>query len=89
MKTVLYFTQALENCIYCRQMEPVISKIIDDGFIVDKIQAFTPRGEHNKLNALWDIKATPTSIIIDENNEEIDRFVGPRPYSFMLDKLKD
>ena len=88
MKSIIYFTQDLENCIHCRRMEPVITKLIDDGFVVDKIEAFTPEGEHNPLNKLWDIQSTPTAIII-EDNEEIDRVMGARPYSFMLEKLKD
>lgn len=88
MKTLLYFSQSPANCRPCAQMRPVINKLIDDGFIVDEIQAFTPEGEHSPLNKLWDIRSTPTAIII-ENEEEVDRVVGARPYSFMLEKLKD
>lgn len=69
-------------------MRPVINKLIEDGYTVDEIQAFTPEGDHNPLNKLWDIKSTPTAII-HENGVEVSRVLGAKPYSFMLDKLKD
>lgn len=89
MKSIIYFTQDLENCIHCKRMAPVVEALISAGFRVKKIEAFSPEGEHNPLNAKYDIRSTPTSIIVDDNGVEIDRIMGARPYSFMLEKLKD
>lgn len=87
MKLVI-FGQDIENCGPCKLYEPVVKKLIAEGYTVERHEAFTPEGEHNPLNAEYGVDRTPTTIIYDDD-VEVHRFVGARPFSFVTDLLKD
>ncbi len=87
MKKLVVFTQAEENCIYCKRYNPTLDRLIELGYEVEKIMAFTPEGEHNPLNAKYNIKSTPTSLIM-EDDVVIEQFAGAFPVSYVKDKLK-
>lgn len=88
MKTLLVFTQLEENCIWCKRYNPVLEELEKAGVLIERIYAFTPEGEHNALNVIWDIKSTPTTIVL-KDGVEVDRFVSAKPKTFVLEKLKD
>lgn len=83
---LLLFTQDLENCRFCKIFHPVAEKLGKD-YDLTEIQAFTPEGTHNPLNAKYDVRSTPTTIVLDSDGNELERF-GAIPYKAALDKIK-
>ena len=83
MKKILSFTA--EWCPNCPRMKPVLAQLEKDGYSVTIKDVETEEFATQK----YQVKSLPTTIIIGEQGEELDRVVGARPYSFMQDLLKD
>ncbi|AWN03996.1 thioredoxin [Rhodococcus phage Peregrin] len=88
MKTLIVYGQDLDNCVLCRQYEPVVQMLIEEGYEVERIDAFTPEGIANPRNLEYQVMGTPTTIILNDGEYET-QFVGARPLSFMHKLLEN
>ena len=81
MKSIFAFSAAW--CPNCPRMKPVWEKLKEDHEVnVIDVDEYPEKAKD------WGVQSLPTTLIV-ENEEEVDRVVGARPYSFMLEKLKD
>lgn len=59
-------------CASCKSIEPKIKQIIESGATVESIDI----NENQELAKKYSVRSLPTMIVVDENGEEIKRFVG-------------
>ncbi len=73
---VLLFVSS--HCIHCPVAEKLVKKVVPDyeehGLDFEKIRTATKEGK--KLGKEYNIRGTPTIILLNDEDEEVKRFVG-------------
>jgi len=82
MKSIISFTA--KWCPNCPRMKPVLEKLGEDYDVT-----IVDVDDNPDAAKTWGVMSLPTTLIIDEQNNVLERAVGAKPYSFMLDLLKD
>ena len=81
MKTIKYFTASW--CGPCKTFKPIMKEIEKEGHRISFIDVDYDEGD---LTTKYEINAVPTSIV-EENGEEVERFIGALPKKEVLEKL--
>ena len=82
MKTIKYFSA--KWCGPCRTFKPVMEEIASEGYSVQ----FIDIDESYSLQEEYKVTSVPT-IVIEENEIEVDRFIGALPKKQVMQKLID
>ena len=80
MKTMKYFSASW--CGPCKAFKPVINEIRCEGYYVEFIDIDMLTDLAQKYN----VRSVPT-VVIEEDGEEVSRFVGAIPKQQVIDKL--
>ena len=80
MKTMKYFSASW--CGPCKAFKPVINSIRSEGYYVEFIDIDMLTDLAQKYN----VRSVPT-VVIEEDGEEVSRFVGAIPKQQVIDKL--
>ena len=80
MKTMKYFSASW--CGPCKASKPVINEIRSEGYYVEFIDIDMLTDLAQKYN----VRSVPT-VVIEEDGEEVSRFVGAIPKQQVIDKL--
>ena len=80
MKTMKYFSASW--CGPCNAFKPVINEIRSEGYYVEFIDIDMLTDLAQKYN----VRSVPT-VVIEEDGEEVSRFVGAIPKQQVIDKL--
>ena len=80
MKTMKYFSASW--CGPCKAFKPVINEIRSEGYYVEFIDIDMLTDLAQKYN----VRSVPT-VVIEEDGEEVSRFVGVIPKQQVIDKL--
>ena len=80
MKTMKYFSAAW--CGPCKAFKPVMTEIKNEGYYVEFIDIDMLTDLAQKYN----VRSVPT-VVIEEDGEEVSRFVGVIPKQQVIDKL--
>ena len=80
MKTVKYFSATW--CGPCKVFKPLMTEIASEGNPVQFIDV----DEEQNLASQYGIRSVPT-VVIEENGNEVDRFVGALPKKMIMEKI--
>ena len=80
MKTMKYFSATW--CGPCKAFKPVMNEIAGEGYSIEFIDVDQEQNKAVKYN----VRSVPTTVI-EENGEEVTRFVGAIPKHQVLQKL--
>lgn len=68
-----------DRCAPCRSMDPIVRRLVADGYAVRKVNV----DREQQLSRKFRIRAVPT-FIMTANGEEVQRLVGPTTYSQLV-----
>ena len=80
MKTMKYFSATW--CGPCTVFKPVMSEIASEGYSVQFIDVDNSKD----IAQRYGIRSIPT-VVIEENDVEVDRFTGAQPKQMILERL--
>ena len=80
MKTIKYFTATW--CGPCKAFKPIMNEIASEGNSVEFIDV----DEQQNLAVQYGVRSVPT-VVIEENGNEVDRFIGALPKQTILEKV--
>ncbi len=80
MKTMKYFSATW--CGPCKVFKPLMTEIASEGNSVQFIDV----DEQQNLASQYGIRSVPT-VVIEENGNEVDRFIGALPKQTILEKV--
>ena len=72
---LLYFSA--EWCAPCKALAPLLERVAETRTI-DKINI----DEQFELAQKFNIRSIPTTVLVDENEQELERTIGPKPEAF-------
>lgn len=79
----LYFSAPW--CGPCKQLAPKMELVAEANITVEKILV----DENQEITQQFGVRNIPTVVLIDENEKEIERFVGVNSVEFYLEKFKE
>jgi thioredoxin 1 len=80
MKTIKYFTATW--CGPCKAFKPVMNEVAGEGHSVEFIDV----DEQQNIAVQYGVRSIPT-VVIEENGNEVDRFIGALPKQTILEKV--
>ena len=80
MKTIKYFTATW--CGPCKAFKPIMNEIASEGNSVEFIDV----DEQQNIAVQYGVRSVPT-VVIEENGNEVDRFIGALPKQTILEKV--
>ena len=80
MKVVKYFSATW--CGPCKQFKPIMEEIASEGHLIEFIDVDK---EENKATK-YAVRSVPT-VVIEENEIEVDRFIGVLPKKQVIERL--
>ena len=83
MKQTKYFTASW--CGPCKAFKPIIEELIEEGQPIEILDV----DEYQELAAYFNILSVPTTIILeDDDDQELERFIGARTKQFIKNRLE-
>mgnify|MGYP001199841204 CR=1 FL=1 len=80
MKTIKYFTATW--CGPCKAFKPIMNEVAGEGHSVEFIDV----DEQQNIAVQYGVRSVPT-VVIEENGNEVDRFIGALPKQTILGKV--
>jgi len=80
MKTIKYFTATW--CGPCKAFKPIMNEVAGEGHSVEFIDV----DEQQNIAVQYGVRSVPT-VVIEENGNEVDRFIGALPKQTILEKV--
>jgi len=80
MKTIKYFTATW--CGPCKAFKPIMNEVAGEGHSVQFIDV----DEQQNIAVQYGVRSIPT-VVIEENGNEVDRFIGALPKQTILEKV--
>jgi thioredoxin 1 len=80
MKTIKYFTATW--CGPCKAFKPIMNEVAGEGHSVEFIDV----DEQQNIAVQYGVRSIPT-VVIEENGNEVDRFIGALPKQTILEKV--
>ncbi len=80
MKTAKYFTATW--CGPCKAFKPVMNEVASEGYSVQILDI----DQNKDLAQQYNVRSVPTTII-EQNGQEVDRFIGGLPKQSVIEKL--
>ena len=80
MRTAKYFTATW--CGPCKAFKPIILELISEGYNITIVDV----DQEQSLSGQYRVSSVPTTVI-EENEVEVDRFVGALPKETVKEKL--
>ena len=80
MKTIKYFTATW--CGPCKAFKPIMNEVAGEGHSVQFIDV----DEQQNIAVQYGVRSVPT-VVIEENGNEVDRFIGALPKQTILEKV--
>ena len=82
MKKAKYFTATW--CAPCKTFKPIIIELVEEGYSIEIIDL----DEQQDIAVKYHISSVPT-MVIEEREIEVDRFIGVLPKKQVIQKLID
>ena len=80
MKTIKYFTATW--CGPCKAFKPIMNEVAGEGHSVQFIDV----DKQQNIAVQYGVRSVPT-VVIEENGNEVDRFIGALPKQTILEKV--
>jgi len=80
MKTAKYFTATW--CGPCKAFKPVMNEVASEGYSVQILDI----DQNKDLAQQYNVRSVPTTVI-EQNGQEVDRFIGGLPKQSVIEKL--
>ena len=80
MKVAKYFSAVW--CGPCKAFKPIMNEIASEGNSVEFIDV----DEQQNIAVQYGVRSVPT-VVIEENGNEVDRFIGALPKQTILEKV--
>ena len=79
MNKILYFTASW--CGPCKMMASTITEAIGGGMNITKIDV----DEDQDMSTKYNVRSVPTMVLVNQNNEEVNRVVGLQTLTALKD----
>ena len=79
MNRILYFTASW--CGPCKMMASTITEAIGGGMNITKIDV----DEDQDMSIKYNVRSVPTMVLVNQNNEEVNRVVGLQTLTALKD----
>lgn len=73
-------------CNPCKMMMPIVDKLNESGIPVEKIDIELADNAH--LIQKHSIRSVPTFVLVDENGNELEKIVGAKPESVLVEAFE-
>jgi thioredoxin-like negative regulator of GroEL len=80
MKTAKYFSATW--CGPCKAFRPIVEELKSEGYNIDIIDI----DAQTALAEAYGVRSVPTTVI-EQNGNEVERFVGAKPKSYLMEQL--
>ena len=80
MKTAKYFTATW--CGPCKAFKPVMNEVASEGYSVQILDI----DQNKDLAQQYNVRSVPTTVI-EQNGQEVDRFIGGLPKQSVIERL--
>ena len=79
MNRILYFTASW--CGPCKMMASTVTEAIGGGMNITKIDV----DEDQDMSTKYNVRSVPTMVLVNQNNEEVNRVVGLQTLTALKD----
>lgn len=79
MNKILYFTASW--CGPCKMMASTVTEAIGGGMNITKIDV----DEDQDMSTKYNVRSVPTMVLVNQNNEEVNRVVGLQTLTALKD----